>query len=112
MHGVTFTTRGALQKSALRQANERIVLNVVRANAGISRSDLAHIKTRAEKQPDGTWQVFGAKTWITHATRADLMTLLALKHEGAGGNAVAQAGRGCPSWRLWCRPIEKMNSSV
>ena len=40
-------------------------------------SDLAHIKTRAEKQADGSWKVFGAKTWITHATRADLMTLLA-----------------------------------
>jgi (2S)-methylsuccinyl-CoA dehydrogenase len=40
-------------------------------------SDLAHIKTRAEKQPDGSWRVHGAKTWITHATRADLMTLLA-----------------------------------
>jgi (2S)-methylsuccinyl-CoA dehydrogenase len=40
-------------------------------------SDLAHIKTRAEKQPDGSWLVHGSKTWITHATRADLMTLLA-----------------------------------
>lgn len=40
-------------------------------------SDLAHIKTRADRQPDGSWRVSGAKTWITHATRADLMTLLA-----------------------------------
>lgn len=40
-------------------------------------SDLAHIKTRAEKQPDGSFKIYGAKTWITHATRADLMTLLA-----------------------------------
>jgi len=40
-------------------------------------SDLAHIKTRAEKQADGSWRVSGAKTWITHATRANLMTLLA-----------------------------------
>lgn len=40
-------------------------------------SDLAHIKTRAERQADGSWRVFGSKTWITHATRADLMTLLA-----------------------------------
>jgi (2S)-methylsuccinyl-CoA dehydrogenase len=40
-------------------------------------SDLAHIKTRADKQPDGSWRITGAKTWITHATRADLMTLLA-----------------------------------
>ncbi len=40
-------------------------------------SDLAHIKTRAEKQADGSWRVSGQKTWITHATRANLMTLLA-----------------------------------
>lgn len=40
-------------------------------------SDLAHIKTRAERTAEGDWKVFGAKTWITHATRADLMTLLA-----------------------------------
>ncbi len=40
-------------------------------------SDLAHLKTRAEQQPDGSWKVYGSKTWITHATRADVMTLLA-----------------------------------
>jgi len=40
-------------------------------------SDLAHIGTRAEKQGDGSYKVNGAKTWITHAVRADLMTLLA-----------------------------------
>lgn len=40
-------------------------------------SDLAHIKARAEQQADGSYKVFGQKTWITHATRADLMTLLA-----------------------------------
>jgi (2S)-methylsuccinyl-CoA dehydrogenase len=43
-------------------------------------SDLASLKTRAEKvtKPDGSrvWQVYGNKTWITHAARADLMTLL------------------------------------
>ena len=40
-------------------------------------SDLAHVRTRAERQPDGSWRLFGQKTWITHATRADLMTVLA-----------------------------------
>ena len=39
-------------------------------------SDLAHIKSRGEKQSGGGWKIFGQKTWITHATRADLMTLL------------------------------------
>lgn len=50
-------------------------------------SDLAHIKTRAERQPDGSWRVFGAKTWITHATRADLMTLLARTNPEESGYA-------------------------
>lgn len=39
-------------------------------------SDLAAVRTRAARQPDGSWQVKGAKTWITHAARADLMTML------------------------------------
>ncbi len=38
-------------------------------------SDLASLKTRAVRVGDH-WEVFGAKTWITHAARADLMTLL------------------------------------
>ncbi|MFK4654269.1 (2S)-methylsuccinyl-CoA dehydrogenase [Bradyrhizobium japonicum] len=40
-------------------------------------SDLGNLRTRAAREPDGTWQVFGAKTWITHASRSDVMTLLA-----------------------------------
>ena len=43
-------------------------------------SDLASLKTRAElvEKPDGSkvWRVTGAKTWITHAARTDVMTLL------------------------------------
>ena len=38
-------------------------------------SDLAHLSTRAKKTENG-YDVFGNKTWITHAARADLMTLL------------------------------------
>jgi (2S)-methylsuccinyl-CoA dehydrogenase len=38
-------------------------------------SDLGALRTRAVKAGD-TWKVTGAKTWITHAARADLMTLL------------------------------------
>lgn len=38
-------------------------------------SDLASLRTRAVKEGD-VWKVHGAKTWITHAARADLMTLL------------------------------------
>jgi len=39
-------------------------------------SDLAHIQSRAEHDASG-WRIYGQKTWITHACRADLMTLLA-----------------------------------
>lgn len=38
-------------------------------------SDLASLTTRAVRR-DGEWHVTGAKTWITHAARADLMTVL------------------------------------
>ena len=38
-------------------------------------SDLASLKTRAEKHGD-VYKVFGQKTWITHPVRADVMTLL------------------------------------
>ncbi len=38
-------------------------------------SDLGSLRSRAVR--DGAvWRVYGAKTWITHAARADLMTLL------------------------------------
>ena len=38
-------------------------------------SDLASLTTRAVRK-DGQWVVTGAKNWITHAARADLMTIL------------------------------------
>lgn len=39
-------------------------------------SDLASVSTRATRQADGGWRIDGAKNWITHAARADLMTVL------------------------------------
>ena len=39
-------------------------------------SDLGALATRAERCPGG-WRITGAKNWITHAARANLMTLLA-----------------------------------
>jgi (2S)-methylsuccinyl-CoA dehydrogenase len=40
-------------------------------------SDLGGLRTRGERRADGSWSIFGSKTWITHAARSDLMTLLA-----------------------------------
>lgn len=39
-------------------------------------SDLGSLQTRAQQGVDGDWVIDGAKTWITHAARSDLMTLL------------------------------------
>ncbi len=39
-------------------------------------SDLAAVSTRAVRDGD-VYRIFGAKTWITHGARSDLMTLLA-----------------------------------
>ncbi len=39
-------------------------------------SDLASVRTRATRLDDGSWELHGAKTWITHAARADLMTMM------------------------------------
>jgi len=38
-------------------------------------SDVANLRARAVKEGD-TYKVYGNKTWITHAARADVMTLL------------------------------------
>lgn len=40
-------------------------------------SDLGSLATQAERAGDGSWRINGAKTWITHASRSDLMTVLA-----------------------------------
>jgi len=40
-------------------------------------SDLGALQTRARQDAVGAWIIDGAKTWITHAARSDLMTLLA-----------------------------------
>lgn len=64
-------------------------------------SDLSSIRTRAIRQSDGSWRISGAKTWITHASRSDLMTLLArTSSEPAGYSGlsmfVAEKPRGVP----------------
>lgn len=49
-------------------------------------SDLARLKTRALQQTDGSWHIQGNKTWITHAARSDLMTVLARSDASTAGH--------------------------
>ncbi len=58
-------------------------------------SDLASVRTRAVPE-DGVYQVTGGKTWITHAARADLMTVLVrtgAPEEGHRGLSILLAGK-------------------
>jgi (2S)-methylsuccinyl-CoA dehydrogenase len=50
-------------------------------------SDLGFLKTRAQRNATGDWRVQGSKTWITHAARADVMTLLVRTLPDAKGHA-------------------------
>lgn len=43
MRDITFTTKGPLGKSSLREANERVLLSIIRRQPGISRLDLARL---------------------------------------------------------------------
>ena len=47
-------------------------------------SDLTSMRTRAARTADGSWRITGAKTWITHAARSDLMTVLARSNDAEG----------------------------
>ena len=47
-------------------------------------SDLASLRTRATREGD-SYVINGAKTWITHPVRADLMTLLARTNPSEAG---------------------------
>lgn len=49
-------------------------------------SDMGSLGTRAIKTDDG-WSIKGAKTWITHAARSDLMTLMARSKPDVNGYA-------------------------
>lgn len=50
-------------------------------------SDLGSLGTRAVRKNDGRWEITGAKTWITHAARSDMMTLLARTNPEVKGYA-------------------------
>ena len=48
-------------------------------------SDLANLRTRAVRDGD-VFKVYGAKTWITHGSRSDIMTLLVRTDPDAPGH--------------------------
>jgi len=48
-------------------------------------SDLGSLHTRAARDADGAWVITGAKTWTTHASRSDMMTLLARTRADTSG---------------------------
>jgi (2S)-methylsuccinyl-CoA dehydrogenase len=50
-------------------------------------SDLGSLTCRACKVENGTWRIRGSKTWITHASRSDLMTVLARTEPDTPGHA-------------------------
>ena len=59
-------------------------------------SDLASVRTRATKDADCNWRVHGSKTWITHAARTDLMTILCRTNSdtpGYGGLSMLLAAK-------------------
>lgn len=76
-------------------------------------SDLGSITTRASRDARGDWIVNGAKTWITHASRSDLMTLLVRTSPGEPGYRglsmlLAAKERGTPADRF---PSEGLSGS-
>ena len=50
-------------------------------------SDLARLRTRAVRDEDRGWKIQGNKTWITHAARSDLMTVLVRTDPDEPGHA-------------------------
>lgn len=65
-------------------ASGRILPTAVFTEPGAG-SDLASLRTRAVRH-GSSYKIFGSKTWITHAARADLMVLLARTDFSAQGS--------------------------
>ena len=70
---------GSLRSQKERSSRRRCSPNPIRA--ATSRTS----PRRAERQDDGSYRITGNKTWITHAVRADLMTLLARTNPDESG---------------------------
>lgn len=81
-------TEAQKEKYLARIAAAEIIPTAVFTEPDIG-SDLANLTTRAEKV-EGGYKITGAKNWITHAARADMMTLLARTGEpGSGHNGLS-----------------------
>jgi acyl-CoA dehydrogenase len=79
-------------------------LGITEAGAG---SDVANIRTRAEKV-DGGWNVNGGKMFITSGTRADIVTIAARTGgPGAGGVSLFAVRTNAPGFRVG-RNLDKM----
>ena len=50
-------------------------------------SDLGNLAVRGVRNVAGDWEIFGSKTWITHASRSDLMTMLVRTRPDVKGHA-------------------------
>lgn len=76
-------------------------------------SDLANVRTRAEREPDGAWRVYGQKVWTSLAHESDWIFVLARTERESRGNKglsfllmpLAQPG-------VEIRPIRQMNSGA
>ncbi|WP_405962260.1 acyl-CoA/acyl-ACP dehydrogenase [Streptomyces sp. NBC_00723] len=73
------------RRTVLRGAARGRVLAVAMSEPGAG-SDVAALRCRAERRPDGSWLVEGQKTWISNAHVAESMLLVARtggdRHEG------------------------------
>ena len=78
-----FGTADQKTKYLPRLASGELIAAFCLTEAGAG-SDAASIRTRAEKNPDGSWTLTGEKIWITNGGIADLYTVFARTPSEAG----------------------------
>ncbi len=83
----------------LLKAERRCAYALTEAEAG---SDLAGLKTTAEKQPDGSWVLNGGKLWIHNAPVADFACVLTRTDKAAGhrGMSIFVVDRDLPGYSV------------
>jgi alkylation response protein AidB-like acyl-CoA dehydrogenase len=66
-------------------------------------SSLSDIRTRAERQPDGTWRLYGNKMWISggdHELSENIVHLVLARAKGAPPGVKGISLFLCPRWRV------------